>query len=145
LHNFIFNTILRKEIIMAKVKQQELNGAGEVVEKAPKTPKAPKAPKVKTRNVKKFIFQNEPPEGVKIAPQCVIIIGYIKEAGPEGITMPNLVEKLKADEKFVTRQPHERVVTFYVPAMKERNIITVETTKIEVAPDAQADAQADAA
>lgn len=115
---------------MAKVKQQELNGAGEVVDKEKPAKKA-KAPKEKTVTKKTFKWAgNELPEGKKIPPQLAIILGHIKAAGK--CTLDDLVEACDKDEKFQTRQPIARVITFYVPHMKELNVVEIDSEKVAV-------------
>jgi hypothetical protein len=118
---------------MAKVKQQELDGAGNVVEKAA-APKKVKVPKEKTVSKKYFTWTgNDLPEGKKIPPQLAIIMGHIK-AAPEGkVSLDDLVDACDKDEKFQTRQPISRVITFYIPHMtKELNVVSVETEKVPV-------------
>lgn len=118
---------------MAKVKQQELDGAGNVVEKAA-TPKKVKAPKEKTVSQKNFSWLgNDLPEGKKIPPQLAIIMGHIKAAPKGKISLEGLVDACDKDEKFQTRQPIARVITFYIPHMtKELNVVSIETEKVPV-------------
>jgi len=121
---------------MAKVKAAPAEGEN-TAPAAVKAPKAPKAPKVKTKTVTKFFFEREPAEGTKMPPQLAIIFTHIKASGADGISLDALGEVLKADESFQTRQPETRVVTFYVPAMKEAGIVRVEKVQVEVAATAK--------
>jgi hypothetical protein len=129
---------------MAKVKQQELDGNGNLVDKAPaakapKAPKEPKAAKPKVKSVKTYIFKNDAPEGVKIAPQLRIIIGHIKDAGEAGISLGDLVKVVEANEAFQTRQPVSRVITYYTPTLVEKGIVAVDKVETEVAAEAPAE------
>ena len=129
---------------MAKVKQQELDGEGNLVDKKPaaKAPKEKKAAKPKTKSVKTYVYANDPEEGSKIAPQLQIIIGHIKAAGKSGISYDNLVKAVEADEKFQTRQPVGRVITYYTPTLVDKKIVEVTKVETEVAAEATAEATA---
>lgn len=121
---------------MAKVKQTELDGNGNVVEKAPKAAKAPKAPKEKkpkVKTVRVYTFAKEPAEGVKVAPQLALIIKHVKAAGEQGIEVPKLVAALDADDAFQTRQPVERILSYYQNTLTINGIITIEKREVEVA------------
>lgn len=117
---------------MAKVKQQELDGAGNVVDKpakAPKAPKEPKAAKAKTKKVRLITFVGEVPEGVKVPLQLGIIINHLR-AMTEPLTVIQLAEVVAQDKTFITRQPVERVINFYLPTLQEKNVIRIDTTEI---------------
>lgn len=121
---------------MAKVKQQELDGAGNLVDKpakAPKEPKAKKAPKVKVKTVRKFIFAKEPAEGVRLAPQLALIVKHVKAAGESGIAVDDLIKVLDADEAFQTRQPVARIIAYYQPTLTVNEIIKIVKEEQEVA------------
>jgi len=121
---------------MAKVKTETTENAAA---SAVKPAKEKKAAKPKTRKVTSYLFRKEPPEGVKIAPQLAIIIGHIKAAGNKGISLEDLATACKNDEKFQTRQPEARVITYYTPLLKEHDIVTVSKEEVEVAADAKAE------
>lgn len=127
---------------MAKVKQQELDGAGNLVDKpakAAKEPKVKKAPKVKVKSVRKFIFAKEPAEGVKLAPQLALIVKHVKAAGESGIAVDDLIKVLDADEAFQTRQPVARIIAYYQPTLTVNEIIKIVKEEQEVAATEQAE------
>jgi hypothetical protein len=74
------------------------------------TPAEPKAPRVS--NVK-YTFQKDLAEGQKFAPQAMLLLKHIQAAGANGINRKALCEALTADEAFKTRQPVERIVSYY--------------------------------
>ena len=118
---------------MAKVKQTELDGEGNVVEKAVKV-KAVKVPKVKVakeKTVSRTLMTaiGEPAEGVKLAPQAAQIVNHIKSFGPSGCTNAQLEAAITADPSFQTRQPVLRVVAYYLPALVDHGITKVEKFK----------------
>lgn len=65
-----------------------------------------------------FVKVNEKP----IAPQAKAILNTI-QAHPEGVLRPALVEALKP--VLVTRQPAERILTYYQKALVEAGVIEI--------------------
>lgn len=63
----------------------------------------------------------EPKE--KLAPQAMEIIAIVKEAGEEGVTRKDLVARMEGRVK--TRQPQERILTYYVKALVASGSVTV--------------------
>jgi hypothetical protein len=73
-------------------------------------PKAPKAPRVSNIT---YTFVKEPAEGQKFAPQAMLIIKHVQNAGANGISKGDLGKALLADEAFKTKQPVERIIGYY--------------------------------
>lgn len=61
----------------------------------------------------------------KLPPQLVTIINFIKEAGTTGIDRDALIAKLTEDNKLNTRQPVERVLSYYHTRMEELDAVTI--------------------
>jgi hypothetical protein len=80
-----------------------------------KNAQAAAARAAKTSQLAKQLFKHtgaEPKE--KLAPQAMEIIAIIKEAG-EPITREDVVKRM--DGRVKTRQPQERILTYYVKAL----------------------------
>jgi hypothetical protein len=60
---------------------------------------------------KKYEFVKAPGEGDKLAPQARLIVSEIEKAGT--IDRATLCKNLAANGDFKTRQPVERIVTYY--------------------------------
>lgn len=146
-----------KEKVMAKAKgvvhQTPVNtetgeaaGPAEPVTGATPSDAPPrKAPRQAFR-VDHFVFVQDP-EG-KLAIQAQIILNHIKAAGPAGISKKALVDVLTKDEKFVTRQPVERVLTYYQRPLIDANLVISKQAANEAVVDevvAESDKQAEAA
>lgn len=68
--------------------------------------------KAEKRTVNKvYEFVADPKEGTKLAPQAKLIVAEVKKAGK--ISRADLVKALGANTEFKTRQPIERIVTYY--------------------------------
>jgi hypothetical protein len=61
----------------------------------------------------------------RLPPQLSTIIKLIKEAGSEGITRDALIEKLSDGNKLNTRQPVDRVLSYYHTRMEELDAVTI--------------------
>ena len=61
----------------------------------------------------------------KLPPQLVTIINLIKEAGDEGLDREALVAKLSDGNKLNTRQPVDRVLSYYHTRMEELDAVTI--------------------
>ena len=68
-----------------------------------------------------FIFVKNPEKPV--APQANCIVECIKTAGPDGIGREPLIEVLK--QKLVTRQPAERILTYYQKSLEDAGLIVI--------------------
>lgn len=126
-----------KEKVMAKAKavvhQSPVEGeeqavAEPVTEATEKDAPPRKAPRQAFR-VDHFVFVQKN-EG-KLAAQAAIILSHIEAAGEKGISKNDLVDALSKDEKFVTRQPVERVLTYYQRPLIEAGLVV--STKTEQA------------
>jgi hypothetical protein len=84
--------------------------------------KAPKAPR---NQAIKYVFQKERTEGQKFAPQAILILEHIQNAGADGITRGDLKTKLDADDRFKTKQPAERIVSYYQKDLENAGLISV--------------------
>lgn len=81
----------------------------------------PMNPEQKSREVK-YTLVGSVPE--KVSPQARIILGLLANYGDAGVTRKQLIEELKPLLK--TRQPTERVLSFYAVVLKHDGIITSE-------------------
>lgn len=95
---------------MAKVKAAAPEGTTNETAAPEVAAKAPKAPR--QSNIK-YTFVKEPAEGQKFAPQAMLIIKHVQNAGANGISKSDLCKALSADEAFKTKQPVERIVGYY--------------------------------
>lgn len=87
---------------------------------------APAAPKEKTPRVSniKYTFVKEPAEGQKFAPQAMLIIKHVQNAGANGISKGDLGKALLADEAFKTKQPVERIIGYYQKDLVNAGILS---------------------
>lgn len=112
---------------MAKVKTAA--PAVENNNKAQSTPTTEAAPatlkekKVRVSNIR-YTFVKDPLEGQKFAPQAVLIIKHVQNAGADGISKDDLVKALAADENFKTRQPVERIIGYYQKDLVNAGILS---------------------
>lgn len=103
---------------MAKKKPTNPEDAGAETQAAPE---APKVAKPKTRV--QFTFVKGIDEGEKLAPQAKVIVETIQSLG----TAPReqVVEAL-SDGRLKTRQPPERILTYYQKALASKGYFTME-------------------
>lgn len=107
-----------KEKVMAKAKavvhQSPVEGEPQVETPVTESTSSDAPPRKAPRQafrVDHFIFVQK--NTGKLAAQAQIILNHIEAAGEAGITKKDLVDQLTKDEKFITRQPVERVLTYY--------------------------------
>ena len=86
--------------------------------------KAPKATRAQRSENDIFKYVRDPEPDAKFPPQMRIILEHIKDS--QQISRSDLSKALEADEKFVTRQPVARIVTFYQNRMVENGIVSIE-------------------
>jgi hypothetical protein len=105
---------------MAKVK-----AAAAVVEDGGETNEAPAAPaekKERASNVT-YKFEKDIGEGQKFAPQAVLIVKHVKAAGT--IARKALCDALGKDPDFKTKQPVERIVSYYQKDLMNAGILSM--------------------
>lgn len=141
-----------KEKVMAKAKSAvhqtpvdpttgEASGEAAPVTEATASDAPPrKAPRQAFR-VDHFVYVQEPTG--KLAAQAQIILNHIRAAGPNGIGKKALVEALAKDPTFVTRQPVERVLTYYQRPLIDANLVVStaaanDSTPAEATPEVAA-------
>ena len=105
---------------MAKVKAAPVVEDGENQEVAVAGPPEVKVPKVS--NVQ-YQFEKDIAEGMKFAPQAVLIVKHIKNAGIIG--RKALCEALGNDPDFKTKQPVERIVSYYQKDLVNAGILSM--------------------
>ena len=107
---------------MAKAKVEQGASTGATTDGKPadatKTEKKERAPVNKT-----YEFVKDPGEADKLAPQAKIIVEEIKKAGK--VDRAGLVKALQANTNFKTRQPVERIVTYYQKDLEKAGLIKV--------------------
>jgi hypothetical protein len=118
---FTFNQIRRFTMAKAKAAAAETTNETTTENSAP-VEKAPKAPKAVNM---KYVFQKDLAEGQKFAPQALLIVKHVQNAGGEGITRKALCEALTADPDFKTKQPVERIVSYYQKDLENAGILSV--------------------
>lgn len=117
---------------MAKVKQEAAAVEGavsgeakvELTEEQKAAAKAEKAAAKERNSNVNYVYQKDPAEGQKFAPQCRIILDTIKEAGT--INRKELCKVLAANEKFTTKQPVERIVSYYQKDLTNAGLVSLE-------------------
>ena len=72
---------------------------------------------------KTFEFVSDPKEDIKLAPQAKLIVEEVKKAGK--ITRVDLCKALGANPNFKTRQPIERIVTYYQKDLEKAGVLKV--------------------
>jgi hypothetical protein len=92
---------------------------------APAAEKKPAAPR--NSNIR-YTFVKDPAEGQKFAPQAVLIVKHIQNAGADGIAKADLIKALAADEAFKTRQPIERIIGYYQKDLVNAGVISQGTS-----------------
>lgn len=86
---------------------------------------APAAEAKKEKPVTKtqFSFVKDPDEKAKLAPQARVIVGAIKEL--KSVEREALV-KVLSDGRLTTRQPVERILTYYQKSLETQGLIKME-------------------
>lgn len=82
------------------------------------------APGNRTANGDVFKFKESPEGAKKLAPQAQGIVDTIKAAGDKGVTRKKLCEALTS--VITTRQPIERILTYYQKPLLNEGWITVD-------------------
>jgi hypothetical protein len=116
-----------------KTKKKANNGAKSVKKTVAKIPSqkkpikqdAAEKPTVSKREVR-YKLLGQVPE--KLSPQARTIINLIANYGNEGVSRQQLIEELKPLLK--TRQPTERVLSFYTVVLKQDGIISSEKISV---------------
>lgn len=104
---------------MAKAKTEGGTEAAGASGGADTTAKAEKKERAPVNKVYEFV--KDPGEGQKLAPQAKLIVAEIKKAGK--INRADLVKALGANGEFKTRQPIERIVTYYQKDLEAAGLI----------------------
>lgn len=81
---------------------------------------AKRAAKEATAANDRFVFVKAPEKG---APQMKAIVTILEAAGTAGLTRAELVKKMEG--VVTTRQPLGRILSYYVPEMKEHGYISM--------------------
>lgn len=91
---------------------------------APEAAKDEKAPKVAKPETKvQFSFVKDPDEKAKLAPQARVIVSTLKEL--KTAPRDHLV-KVLGDGRLTTRQPVERILTYYQKSLETQGLIKME-------------------
>lgn len=102
---------------MAKAKteggENQANAAGATEGKPEK--------KERTPQKKVYEFVADPKEGTKLAPQAKLIVEEVKKAGK--IERGELAKALGANPNFKTRQPIERIITYYQKELEAAGVL----------------------
>lgn len=70
---------------------------------------------------KTYEFVSDPKPDLKLAPQAKLIVEEVKKAGK--ITRMDLCKALGANPGFKTRQPIERIVTYYQKDLEKAGVL----------------------
>lgn len=99
----------------------------------------PPPPKTKITKVDKFYHVKNVAEGEKLAPQARVIVNELS-GKTEGLSRADLITALTG--KVTTRQPVERILTYYQKQLVTSGYIRVESTEVKTtgaaAPEASA-------
>ena len=98
------------------------SGDGDAAVAEPKAPAKPKKSELKKSDV--FIFTGDGGE-IKVAPQARRILECLEAAGGDGMTRSQLLEAMSAVVE--TRQPIDRILTYYEKALVESGTVTIES------------------
>jgi hypothetical protein len=104
-----------KKVAVKAVQKKPLKKAAEIVDK----------PVAAKREVRYKVIGQVPE---KLSPQARCIIELIANYGNDGVSRQQLIEELKPLLK--TRQPTERVLSFYTVVLKHDGIITSEKISV---------------
>ena len=108
---------------MAKVKAAKPEGEEGTTEQAAPAAKETKEAKAERNSNVSYKFEKDIGEGQKFAPQAVLIVAAIKAAGT--VTRKDLCKTLSENPDFKTRQPIERIVSYYQKDLVNAGILSM--------------------